>query len=72
MLNDYDQETADFYRWKVEYTQEQLAGLIAAKLKLDLGDIVDLQPVARGKSGRIWKLKIVGTKARSPSARSLK
>lgn len=62
VLNDYDQETADFYRWKVEYTQEQLAGLIAAKLKLDLGDIVDLQPVARGKSGRIWKLKIVGTK----------
>lgn len=62
VLNDYDQETADFYRWKVEYTQEQLAKLIAGNLKLDLGDIVDLQPVARGKSGRIWKLKIVGTK----------
>ena len=62
VLNDYDQETADFYRWKVEYTQEQQAGLIAAKLKLDLGDIVNLQTVARGKSGRIWKLKIVGTK----------
>lgn len=62
VLNDYDQETADFYRWHVEYTQEQLSGLISSNLKLDLGSIIDLQPVARGKSGRIWKLKIVGTK----------
>ena len=33
-------------------------GLIAD----DFGEIIDLIPVARGKSGRIWKLKIVGTK----------
>jgi SpoIID/LytB domain protein len=62
VLNDYDQETPDFYQWKVEYTQEELTNLINQKLKLDLGDIVDLVPLERGKSGRIWKLQIVGTK----------
>lgn len=62
VLNDYDQETADFYRWRVEYTQEQIAGLISDNLKLDLGEIKELVPVARGKSGRIWKLRIEGTK----------
>lgn len=62
VLNDYDQETSDFYRWRVEYTQAQIAELISNNLKLDLGDITDLQPVARGKSGRIWKLRIIGTK----------
>ena len=62
VLNDYDQETADFYRWKVSYTQQQLQQLIADKLKMDdLGDILDLQAVERGKSGRISKLRIVGT-----------
>lgn len=62
VLNDYDQETADFYRWKVEYTQEQVKQLLADKLKLELGDILDLVAVERGLSGRISKLKIVGTK----------
>lgn len=62
VLNDYDQETSDFYRWKVEYTQEHLAALISEKQKLDLGGIVDLVPLERGKSGRICKLKIIGTK----------
>lgn len=62
VLNDYDQETSDFYRWRVELSQEQLVTLIDNKLKLDLGKIVDLVPVERGKSGRICKLKIVGTK----------
>jgi len=62
VLNDYDQETIDFYRWTVEYTQEQLTELINRKLKDDFGTITDLIPLERGKSGRIWKLKIVGTK----------
>ena len=62
VLNDYDQETIDFYRWTVEYTQEELSELINRKLKDDFGIITDLIPVERGKSGRIWKLKIVGTK----------
>jgi len=62
VLNDYDRETSDFYRWHVEYSQEQISELISRNLKLDLGEIIDLKPVARGKSGRIWKLRIVGTK----------
>jgi SpoIID/LytB domain protein len=62
VLNDYDQETIDFYRWEITYTREQLSELINRKLKDDFGDIVDLIPLERGKSGRIWKLKIVGTK----------
>jgi peptidoglycan hydrolase-like amidase len=62
VLNDYDQETKDFYRWKVEYTQQQLRKLIADKLEMDFGAIKDLQPVQRGRSGRLSKLKIVGTK----------
>ena len=62
VLNDYDQETPDFYRWTVEYTQDQLTELVCRKLKEDFGVITDLIPLERGKSGRIWKLKIVGTK----------
>ena len=62
VLNDFDQETPDFYRWEVSYTQSELSDLVNRKLKDDFGTITDLIPVARGKSGRIWKLKIVGTK----------
>ena len=62
VLNDYDQETPDFYQWTVEYSQEELSELINRKLKDDFGTITDLVPMERGKSGRIWKLKIVGTK----------
>ena len=62
VLNDFDQETPDFYRWKVEFTQQQLSELVSRKLNIDFGDIQDLIPVERGKSGRIWKLKIVGSK----------
>ena len=62
VLNDFDQETPDFYRWEVSYTQSELSELVNRKLKDDFGTITDLIPVERGKSGRIWKLKIVGTK----------
>ncbi len=62
VLNDYDLETNDFYRWQVEYSAKELTKLVNEKLKDDFGEVVDLVPVERGKSGRIWKLKIVGTK----------
>ena len=61
VLNGYDQETADFYRWHIDYTQEELASLIARKTGLRFGKILDLVPLERGKSGRIVRLKIVGT-----------
>ena len=62
VLNDYDQETSDFYRWHKDYTQEELSKLISGKLKMDFGKIVDLIPLERGQSGRISRLRIVGTK----------
>ena len=62
VLNNYDQETTDFYRWKVEYTQDELSTLILKRSGIDYGQIIDLIPIARGTSGRLWKLKIVGTK----------
>ena len=61
ILNNYDQETTDFYRWKVRYSQSELAELIRQNTKSDYGDIIDLIPIQRGKSGRICKLKIVGS-----------
>ena len=62
VLNNYDQETHDFYRWHVDYTQEELSEIISKKTGMDFGQITDLVPLERGKSGRISKLRIVGTK----------
>ena len=61
ILNNYDQETADFYRWKVKYSQKEISELIHRKTSIEFGDIKDLIPMQRGKSGRISRLKIVGT-----------
>lgn len=62
VLNGYDQETTDFYRWKVVYSQEEISQLIKKKSGIDFGDIVDLIPIRRGKSGRLVELQIVGSK----------
>jgi len=62
VLNNYDQETIDFFRWKVEYTQTELSELICRKSGIDFGEIIDLIPVKRGESGRIIELRITGTK----------
>ena len=63
VLNDYDQETPDFYRWTVRYTPTELANLIRQRSGFDFGnEILDLQPLSRGDSGRIYRLKVIGTK----------
>jgi len=62
VLNSYDQETIDFYRWKVVYSQEELSKLIKDKSGIDFGSILDLIPIERGTSGRLVRLKFVGTK----------
>ena len=62
VLVDYDRTTTDFYKWKVEYSQAEIAELINSKSGYDFGDILNLVPVERGYSGRLIKLKIVGTK----------
>lgn len=63
VLNNYDQETADFYRWSVSYDTDTLSELISRKSGMDFGRILDLVPLLRGTSGRIVKLRIVGEKA---------
>ena len=62
VLNNYDQETVNFYRWEVRYGAQQISELIKRRSGTDYGDIVDLIPVQRGTSGRLIKLKIVGSK----------
>lgn len=60
VLNDFDQETTDFYRWSQTYSQAEVKQLLEEKLEVRFGDIIDLIPLERGKSGRIYRLKIVG------------
>ncbi|MHB1686282.1 MAG: SpoIID/LytB domain-containing protein [Ignavibacteriaceae bacterium] len=62
ILLEYDQETSDFYRWKVNYTQKEISELIKKKSGIDFGEIIDLIPVERGASARLIKLKIAGSK----------
>lgn len=64
VLNNYDRETQDFYRWTVRYTAEELAAIIREKSGIDFGEIEALRPVKRGPSGRIYELEIVGSKHR--------
>ena len=62
VLNNYDQETTDFYRWTVEYTQDELGALIKERSGIDYGKILALEPIHRGTSGRLVRLRIIGTK----------
>ncbi|MBN1637535.1 MAG: SpoIID/LytB domain-containing protein [Ignavibacteriales bacterium] len=62
VLLQFDQKTTDFFRWKVEYSQAELSELIKTKSGIDFGEILDLVPIQRGHSGRLIKLKIIGTK----------
>lgn len=61
VLNDFDQETTDFYRWTQIYSQAEVKQLLEEKLAMQFGDVIDLIPLKRGKSGRIYRLKIIGT-----------
>lgn len=63
ILNGYDRETNDYYRWRVEYSQKELSMLVAERSGIDFGTIEDLFPIERGPSGRIIKLRIIGSKA---------
>lgn len=62
ILNDYDTETTDFYRWQVSYTRQELSELVRKRSGVDFGTVQELIPVRRGTSGRLVKLKIVGSK----------
>ena len=62
VLPSFDQETADFYRWKVTYTHEDLSALIEKRSGIDFGEVHQLQPLQRGPSGRIVRLRVVGSR----------
>ncbi|NJN28494.1 MAG: SpoIID/LytB domain-containing protein [Cyclobacteriaceae bacterium] len=62
VLNDYDQETNDFFRWQVSYTQKELSELFYKRIGIDVGLVTDLEPLERGVSGRLVRLKVKGTK----------
>ena len=62
VLNGYDQETNDFYRWRVEYSQNELSSLLKERSGIDFGMVEELVPLERGESGRIVRLRIVGSK----------
>lgn len=62
VLNNYDRETVDFYRWTVDYDVDELSAIVRERSGIDFGEIRDLVPLARGTSGRIYRLKIVGSK----------
>ena len=72
MLNDYDQETKDFRDWQVTYTADELSEIIRTKSGIDFGEIIGLIPLKRGASGRIYELKIVGTKRTEIIGKELK
>jgi len=61
VLNDYDQETIDFYRWKSQLSQQEIRRLLKTRVGIDVGEVLDLIPVERGVSGRLIKLQIIGT-----------
>ena len=62
VLNSYDRETPDFFRWQVRYTRSHLSALVADRSGIDFGTITAIEPVERGASGRIIRLRIVGTR----------
>ena len=63
VLNNYDQETVDFYRWTEVYDKSALSELIARRSGVEVGEILSIEPLERGESGRIRKLKIVGDRS---------
>ena len=71
VLNDYDQETADFFAWQVRYTRAVLSELVRSRTGIDFGEIRELIPLERGVSGRIKYLEIVGTKHRQVIGKEL-
>ena len=72
VLNNYDQETKDFHDWQISYTAEELSDIISEKSGIDFGTITDLIPLHRGPSGRIDRLRIVGTNHTEEIGKELK
>lgn len=72
VLNNYDQETQDFHDWQVRYSAQELHDILLEKSGIDFGEIQEMIPLKRGKSGRIYLLKIVGSKHTEEIGKELK
>jgi len=59
-LPEYLSYARDYYRWKVSYERRELEEIIERKSGKKIGTLQDLCPLARGESGRISRLEIVG------------
>lgn len=62
ILPSFDLETDAFFRWTVDYGREELEEIIGEKSGLDFGRLEAIEPLARGPSGRIFRLRIVGSR----------
>ncbi|MCM1109929.1 MAG: DUF4922 domain-containing protein [Clostridium sp.] len=71
VLNSYDRESTDFYRWSVTYTAEELGRIISERSGIDFGPIVSLEPLRRGPSGRISRLRIIGERTEAVVGKEL-
>lgn len=63
VLNSYDRDTRDFFRWQIRLDAIEAGELINRKTGIDLGRIISIEPVERGLSGRLKRLRIKGEKA---------
>ena len=72
VLNDYDQQTKDFHDWTVRYEPAELAALVRERTGIDFGEILALEDIERGPSGRIKYLRIVGSKRSEVIGKELK
>ncbi len=61
ILPDFDRETKDFFRWKIEYAREELEDILRERSGLDFGTLKEIRPLQRGPSGRIFRLQIIGS-----------
>jgi peptidoglycan hydrolase-like amidase len=60
VLNSYDRQAGDFFRWRVRLSAEEAGRLVRERLGRDLGRLVAFEPLGRGPSGRLHRLRLVG------------
>ncbi len=62
VLNDYDRENSDFFKWEVRYTAARLSELLKCRSGIDFGEIKSLTPLETTHAGHIVRLLIEGSR----------
>ena len=64
ILKDYDLDTEDstelWGEWQKEISSDSIRRMIMLKYQIDIGEVIALEPIERGPSGRIKLLRITG------------